>query len=73
MKKCTVKKWNLTDMFPIRNGLKKGDAIALKTGLKYAIWRIQVNQNGLQLNGTHQLLVYADDVNILGGSVHSFI
>jgi hypothetical protein len=29
----------------------------------------QVNQNGLKLNGTHQPLVYADDVNILGGSV----
>jgi hypothetical protein len=25
----------------------------------------------LKLNGTHQLLVYADDVNILGGSVHA--
>jgi hypothetical protein len=24
----------------------------------------------LKLNGTHQLLAYADDVNILGGSVH---
>jgi hypothetical protein len=23
------------------------------------------------LNGTHQLLVYADGVNILGGSIHS--
>ena len=33
--------------------------------------RIQVNQDGLKLNGTHQLLVYADDVNILGGTVHS--
>jgi len=33
--------------------------------------RVQVNQDGLNLNGTHQLLVYADDVNILGGSVHS--
>jgi len=30
-----------------------------------------VNQDGLKLNGTHQLLLYADDVNILGGSVHT--
>jgi len=25
----------------------------------------------LKLNGTHQLLAYADDVNILGGSVRT--
>jgi hypothetical protein len=25
----------------------------------------------LKVNGTHQLLVYADDVNILGGSVRT--
>jgi hypothetical protein len=39
--------------------------------LKYAIRTVQVNQDGLGLNGTHQLLAYADDVNILGGSVHT--
>jgi hypothetical protein len=39
--------------------------------LEYAIRRIHVNQDGLKLNGIHQLLVYADDVNILGGSVHT--
>ena len=33
------------------------------------IRRVQVNQDGLKLNGTHQLLVYADDVHILGGSI----
>jgi hypothetical protein len=33
--------------------------------------RVNVLQGGLKLNGTHQLLVYADYVNILGGSVHS--
>ena len=28
-------------------------------------------QDGLKLNGTHQLLVYVDDVNTLGGSVYT--
>ena len=39
--------------------------------LVYVFRRVQVNQDGLKLNGTHQLLVYVDDVNILGGSVHT--
>ena len=39
--------------------------------LEYAIRRVQVNQDGVKLNGTHQLLAYADNVNILGGSVHT--
>jgi len=30
-----------------------------------------VNQDGSKLNGTHQLLAYADDVNIMGESVHT--
>jgi hypothetical protein len=30
-----------------------------------------VNPDGLKLNGAHQLFVYADDVNILGGSVYT--
>ena len=37
---------------------------------EYTIKRVQVNQDGLTLNGTHLILAYADDVNILGGSVH---
>ena len=39
--------------------------------LEYTIRRAQVIQDGLKLNSTHQLLVHADDVNILGGSVHT--
>jgi len=39
--------------------------------LEYAIRRVQVNQDGLKLNGTHQLLVYVDDINTLRESVHT--
>ena len=35
------------------------------------ISRVQVNQNGLKLNGTYQSVFHADDVNILGGSVYT--
>ena len=64
----------LSDMFPIRNGLKQRDALLpllFNFPLECAIRRIQVNQVSWKLNCTHQLLVYADDVNILGGSIHT--
>jgi hypothetical protein len=38
----------------------------LNFALEYAIRRAQANQDDLKLNGTHQLLVYADYVNTLG-------
>jgi hypothetical protein len=37
--------------------------------LQYAIRGVQANQEDLKLNGTHQLLVYVDNVNILGRSI----
>jgi len=47
---------NVSDRFPIRKDFKQGDALSpmlFNFALEYAIRRIQVNQDGLKLNGTH--------------------
>jgi hypothetical protein len=61
-------------MFHIENGLKEGDTslpLLFNFALECVIRRVKVNQKGLKLNGTHQLLANANDVNILYGSIHT--
>jgi hypothetical protein len=60
---------HLSDGFPMQNGLKQGDALSpllFKCAIECAMKKVQESQVRLKLNGTHQLLAYADDVNLLG-------
>ena len=47
---------NLSGMFPIKNGLKQGDdssPFLLNFAIQFTKRRVQVNEDGLKLNGTH--------------------
>jgi hypothetical protein len=62
----------LFDSFPIQNGPKQRDALSLLLfdfASEHAIRKVQENQVELKLNGTHQLLAYVDDVNLLRDNI----
>jgi hypothetical protein len=65
---------NLSDTFPIQDALKEGNtlfSLLFSFGFEYAIRKDQKHQERLKLNGTHHLLVYADDVNVLYENINT--
>jgi hypothetical protein len=63
---------SLSDSILFQNGLKQADILwpmFFNFALEYAFRKIPENQVGLKLNGTHQLLAYADDMNLLADNI----
>jgi len=61
-------------MFHIKNGLKEGDALLRllsNFALEYPIMKVTANHKLLKFNGTHQVIIYADGVNLRDQSIHT--
>jgi hypothetical protein len=64
----------LSDKFHIQNGMKQDDALLpllFSFSLECVIRKVQENEVSLEMNETHQLLIYAADVNLLDDSINS--
>jgi hypothetical protein len=64
----------LSDTFPFQNGLKQGHTLLpllYSFALEYIIRKVQENQVSMELNGTHQLLVYAGDAHLLSDGINT--
>jgi hypothetical protein len=65
---------SLSDTFSIKKRLKQTDTLSsllFKCATEYATRKVPEKRERLKLNGTYQLLVFADNVNLLGGSTHT--
>jgi len=57
-----------------KNGLKQGDVLLpllFNFALECVVRKVYADQEGLKLDSTYQLLVYDDDFNVLGASIHT--
>ena len=63
----------LSSSFPSENGFKQGYALSplFNFALGYAIRKVQETNLELDINGTHQVLTYADDVNLIGDDIRT--
>ena len=62
----------LSSSFPIESSLKQALLLILfNFALVYTIRNVQRNNLGLDTNGTHQVLAYVDDVNLIGYDIRT--
>ena len=64
----------MSSSFPIEDGLKQGYALSpllFNFSLEYAIRKVQETNVGLDMNDTHQVLAYADVVNLIGDDIRT--
>ncbi|XP_073946541.1 uncharacterized protein [Choristoneura fumiferana] len=59
----------LTEEFEVVTGLKQGDALSpmlFNLILEYVIRKVLMHDGGVELNGKHKIIGYADDLALLG-------
>jgi hypothetical protein len=64
----------LSSSFSIENDSKEGDALLpllFNIAIEYAFRKVQETNLGLDMNGTHQVLAYADDVNLIDSDIRT--
>jgi hypothetical protein len=65
---------HMFDNFPLQNCIKEGDTLSpplFNFPIEYAISKVQENQVGLKMNGSHQLLACADGANPLRDNMNT--
>jgi hypothetical protein len=64
---------HLSVAFPLQNGQKQGEALSplrFNFDLQYINRKAQENKEGMELNGTDQILVYGDNDNLLSENIN---